>query len=191
MRKNTEVKKGMTAEAKPTVAEAADLPQVLAYLQERERELSKYSDKLRESVKRVISVFGDSDECQVCGKHEEVYSEGDIKNHEEATGHKFVPKVYVSIFVLDNEPFYTVEDFELRLALVNGKLVAWDSRGGEYNAKHHIGNLAREHVKALVKSGRLIPFLQKVKQELDETTQEYRQVAQVAEKLADALKQGA
>jgi hypothetical protein len=45
----------------------------------------------------------------------------------------------------------------------------------------------RETLKALVKSGRLIPFLQKVANTLQGKSEEYREVAEVAEKLAKAV----
>jgi hypothetical protein len=48
-----------------SVAEA-ELTQIVKYIEEREKTLSRYSDKLRRAVERIFNVFGDPDECQVC-----------------------------------------------------------------------------------------------------------------------------
>ncbi|MCL6579940.1 MAG: hypothetical protein K6T73_11300, partial [Candidatus Bathyarchaeota archaeon] len=46
---------------------------------------------------------------------------------------------------------------------------------------------SREKLKALVKSGRLIPFLQKVADKLQSVGEEYAEVSEIAEKMAKAL----
>jgi len=44
----------------------ANLVEAVKYIEKREQELSRYSDKLRASVKRVFDQFGDSDYCRIC-----------------------------------------------------------------------------------------------------------------------------
>ncbi|MEM1589706.1 MAG: hypothetical protein QW175_04760, partial [Candidatus Bathyarchaeia archaeon] len=92
---------------------------------------------------------------------------------------------------VDEAPFYKdeTEGYELRLMLEDGYLVAWDSRGGEYNTTHSITSLGREKIEALVKSGRIPAFLKLVQQKLDQTTEEYKQVAETAERLMHAITQ--
>ncbi|MBW2672651.1 MAG: hypothetical protein JRD89_04435 [Deltaproteobacteria bacterium] len=59
----------MSEESRPPVAEAADLLEVLTYLQEKEESLSRHSNKLRKAVARIFGVFGDDRHCQICGQH--------------------------------------------------------------------------------------------------------------------------
>jgi hypothetical protein len=57
----------------------------------------------------------------------------------------------------------------------------------QYNSTRWISDLSREKIKAFVKSGRLIPFLQKVADSLAVKGEEYKAVAEVAEKMAQAV----
>jgi len=47
------------------------LGEVLKFIQEREQNLSRYTDKLRDAVDKFFQVFGDKDVCQICGRFEE------------------------------------------------------------------------------------------------------------------------
>lgn len=48
------------------VAKSSDLLEIVSYIAEREKNLSAYSGKLRQSVQRIFDVFGDPSVCQVC-----------------------------------------------------------------------------------------------------------------------------
>ena len=51
----------------------AELTKTIRYIEEREKSLSRYSDKLRRAVERIFNVFGKPSECQVCGYGETRY----------------------------------------------------------------------------------------------------------------------
>lgn len=217
-------------EERKEAAEAADLRRVLEYIQEREGNLARATEKLRRNVERIANVFGSKDCCQICGKyksHCNHFKYFDRKYHlgydevpekiggyktelvspdynssswgdpekgtvyvEEHEYHEFVPKIYVSIEVKDSEPFYvdsgdpydSAEEYFLLIGRFGMRVEIGD---GERFVE--IKDLPRRAVKALVKSGRITKFLQKVAQELEDTGNEYQEVAEVAERLAAAL----
>jgi hypothetical protein len=47
-----------------------ELSEVLKFIEEREQKLSRYTDKLRESVGKLFDVFGDKSVCRACGSLE-------------------------------------------------------------------------------------------------------------------------
>jgi hypothetical protein len=178
------------------VAEAQDLNQILGYIQEREQTLSKYSDKLRKSLVKIADVFGNPQYCQRCNKWVEYHNQK-WKDKPEGKGvcGNFKPKIDVSINVIDDEPFLvepeneTAPEIKYYLAIINHWLGYVDVVG-EYSNPSRVtafDEAPRETLKALVKSGRLIPFLQKVADVLTAKGEEYREVAQVAEKMAQAV----
>jgi len=235
------------------VAEA-ELTKTIRYIEEREKSLSRYSDKLRRAVERIFNVFGDSDKCQICGggkdyfmhfkyyyydyPHEEYhryyYTKTGVnevpaeihgmnvevldrdeaylehkptKNFDKERNvwfvfknpkyHEFMPKVFVSIDVEDGVPFYSVEDEEAvdeyYLAFRKHEMVivmrtrykneAWTSGAKVYG----VNEVSRECLKALVKSGRLLEFLKTVSEKLQKMSEEYREVSEIAEKMAKAI----
>jgi len=223
----------MSEESRPPVAEAADLPQVLAYLREREENLAKYSDKLRKAVERISNVFGHPSKCQVCGNDKDnhipkwkvlvkypeqrekwVYAYcadtaeeamqkarsefGDAalkveiyEAHEKdrIKDHKFVPKIHVSIDLRDDEPFYEDDERTATLAIREGELeaVVHDKEHSEEIGPYYVHDISRTKLKALVRSGRLVKFIQKVKDEVEREEREVRELAEIAEKLAKAV----
>jgi len=56
---------------------------VINYIAEREESLSRYSDKLRESVERIANAFGKKSECQICDM-----SEGHKNHHRYYEGYR-------------------------------------------------------------------------------------------------------
>lgn len=221
------------AEVRQAVEESADLVRTVEYLRERESELSKYSDKLRESVERIANVFGDRDECQICeetegnkqhhfyfarfdnGSFDELPKE--YRNHvvqlvksdenigqwgdpdrnityfeETENPHKFVPKIEISVDA-EGEEFTTSAGFEgteraalcLRKHVV--KLKSYIAGSADLPWYTNLKNLPRETLKRVVKERRITELIEIVKQKLDETTKEYKQVSGIAEKLASAL----
>lgn len=48
----------------------AKLEEILNYIEEREKNLSHYSDKLRNAIKQIFRVFGHSNMCRYCGAYE-------------------------------------------------------------------------------------------------------------------------
>jgi hypothetical protein len=171
----------------------ADLNKILGYIQQREETLSRYSDKLRQSLVKIANMFGKSNYCRRCGKWQGYHS----TTHRQTYGacENFEPAIEVSINVTDDKHFYVEPEddaspeIKYYLAVLNHELGYIDVVG-EYNAYGRVTTFQqapRELLKALVKSGRLIPFLQKVADTLQAKSEEYREVAQVAEKMAQAV----
>ena len=224
-----------------------ELVKTIKYIEERERSLSRYSDKLRRSLERIFNVFGNPNSCQICGLSEwsgfhkkyyyydcnhpqaSVSATDDPKSLESYTSykivvleqenpverwawddvkkeryvyvnknqHKFTPKVFVSIDIEDTLPFYTVEDDEVideyYLAFRKHELaiVVWTRYKGESWTSsvrtYGVDQVSRECLKALVKSGRLLEFLKTVSEKLQKMSEEYKEVSEIAEKMAKAI----
>jgi hypothetical protein len=173
----------------------ADLNQILDYIQEREETLSRYSDKLRQSLIKIANIFGRKDLCRYCGWYVHEHP-----THKTGTGEIFcqtpVPKIEVSIDIVDDKHFHEeVEDeyspnTKYYLAIIEHRLGYVETYDNDrFTPKYLLdfNGASREQLKALVKSGRLIPFLQKVADTLQGKSEEYREVAEVAEKLAKAV----
>jgi hypothetical protein len=175
------------------MAEAPNISEALAYIREREETLSRYSDKLRQSLAQIAQVFGNADYCQRCDKWRG-YHETEKARRTWGACERFVPQIAVSIDIVDDEPFHIQPEDDISpkvkyyLAIRNHKL-GYTENVGTYKNGEIVDFLRapRELLKALVKSGRLIPFLQKVADTLQEKCEEYKQVAEVAEKLAKAI----
>jgi len=173
------------------MAEVQDLNKILGYVQEREQTLSKYSDKLRKSLVKIANVFGSPEFCQRCNKWAEYHEKPGVKD----ACDKFKPKIQVSVDVVDDQPFLkeaeneTAPEIRYYLAVIDHYLGYVDEEGTYSNSRliTTFEHAPREVLKALVKSGRLIPFLQKVAGTLQDKTEEYRDVAEVAEKMAQAV----
>ena len=172
----------------------ADLNQILDYIQEREETLSRYSDKLRQSIVKIANVFGSKVLCRYCGWYVDEHP-----THKTGTGEIFcrtpTPRIEVSIDIVDDKHFMEEEQDEYSpntkyyLAIIKHKLGYVESYDNDRFTPKTLADFSdapRELLKALVKSGRLIPFLQKVADTLQGKSEEYKEVAEVAEKLAKA-----
>lgn len=230
---NTEAGKQKSAEAQKTVApEESDLLGIIKYIEKKEKGLSNYSDKLRQSVEKIAQVFGNSKYCQICnctvnqGQHAKYFlrktreyvdalpigatvvtPDFDVGHWAGMNGeyvevcenpHKFIQKIQVSVDVEDAEVFSipqsTVGSY-YKLAMLDSELVLCKYHD-EFN--YPVNTLAlqgwsehdtvgRATLKALVKSGRLQKFLQHVAERLAAETQEYAEVAEIAEKMANVV----
>jgi len=125
-------------------------------------------------------------------EHDELFSEKylDVLEDKYKKLHKFIPCVEVDIDVDDVEPFH-VDEYEQKyfLAFRDHELICvvvdWDGeRHKDYKA---LSDLDRNKLKDLVKSGRLIKFLQHVVERLKEQEQDFKEVSEIAEKMASAL----
>ena len=173
----------------------ADLNQILAYIQDREETLSRYSDKLRRSLVKIADVFGRKDLCRLCGWY--------VSKHptrKTGTGEIYcetpIPKIEVSVDIIDDVHFEVEEEGKYSpstkyyLAIIEhmlGYVETYDDDRFRTSYLHYFSEAPRERLKVLVKSGRLIPFLRKVADVLDAKGEEYREVSEVAEKLAQAI----
>jgi len=173
------------------VAEVQDINKLLDYLRQREQNLSRYSDKLRQSLIKIASVFGPSNKCQNCDwyvdRHPTIHAGEVICN-------KPTPKISVSVDVIDDEPFYIETSeyapggmIDYKLAFQCHKLGYIEIYGQERSSLREFVSAPREVLKELIKSGRLIPFLEKVADTLANKCAEYKEVAEVAEKMAQAV----
>ena len=184
----------------------ADLNTLLSYIKQREQALSRYSDKLRQNVTLIENLFAPAYHCRICENGEDMhgYYKGDCKGMnpeylEKEMGkfppHEFVPAIYVSIDVIDSEPFWTDDEESYYLGIVDGRLRAIgvssevDLEDPAMRWTKWLSCLSREQLKAFVKSGRLVPFLQKVADKLQMKTEEYKEVAEIAEKIAKVIQE--
>jgi len=219
---------------KKEAVEAADILSVLEYIQEREGNLARATEKLRRNVERIANVFGSRDYCQICDGHkrhsmhfryrerknnrgineipEQIegakvelvslafdvgrWGDPERKIHyvEEHEHHQFVPKIFVSIEVIDVESFYERDDCdgysEEYFIVINRDGMKAEVRcRGDFRHYVEIENLQRKAVKELVRSGRICKFLARVSKQLEETGKEYQEVAEVSERLTTALPQ--
>jgi hypothetical protein len=197
-------------------AEAKDFLGTINYLAEREKNLSKYSDKLRESLKKIFNTFGEECDCQLCGEsehHEKHHlghdEQGYITDNVKAYGFKATPayhvfkaKIDVSMEILDTESFTEGNNPDdedeytyYRLWFNGNRLIIAESRTdkdfyvlrGSHPCHRKYATTSRKVLKALVQSGRLPQFLAYAGQNLAEKEQEYKQVAEAAEKMAASL----
>jgi len=160
-----------------------ELVELLKYIREREENLSRYSDKLRKSLIKISNAFGSKDFCAICDRFQ--------RYHKDFADHEFKQKIYVSIDILDDEPFFIEADeydkIDYYLAFRGSKLVIQVKVNGKETIVKFFENVSRELLKALVKSKRLIAFLQKVADELERIGKEYKEVAEIAEKMASVI----
>jgi hypothetical protein len=177
------------------MAEAQDISKILGYIQQREETLSRYSDKLRQSIVKIADVFGSPEYCQRCNKWVEYHNKKwkDTPEGKE-TCDNFKPKINVSIDVMDDKHFMQEDEYspntKYYLAIKKhslGYVETYDNDRVTSETLFNFDHASRELLKALVKSGRLIPFLQKVADTLQAKSEEYREVAEVAEKLTKAI----
>jgi uncharacterized coiled-coil protein SlyX len=189
----TEVKTQIGAEAQTTnqsTTAGAELTQTIVYLAEREANLSKYSDKLRESLGKIANQFGSADECVICGNRKSAgTAAGNGENYGKhmSGAHAFKPKIVVSIRVQDTEPFNADETDEAVKTLVFDGTVQIGFGQGGFMQNRTIDEVSRYTLKQLVKSGRLPKFLAYVAEKLQEAENEYKEVAEAAEKMAASL----
>lgn len=213
-----------------------DVASVLKYIAERENNLSKYSDKLRQSVQRIFNVFGDSQLCQVCGErpsyslhgryfdrrerqpYQEIpdahpHGQPKLVTHYEYVGfwgnkqeniiyfeknetfHEVKPKIEVSLSMRDEKPFFEewAEEYAsrtraYRLVLLDHNL--WIENRIVENATHTLmtaDQVSRKVLMRLIKSGRLTAFIQDIADALQKESEEYKEVAEIAERMAQAI----
>jgi hypothetical protein len=161
------------------------LTEVIKYIAEREENLSNYSDKLRKNLIRISNLFGSPKECRICSGE-----------HIAPRDHAFVPKIWVSLDIIDSEPFYEEEDetgkdsyylqmydsnlrIRIKRTYSDGEERFWDYR--------YFCDASRLVLKQLVKSGRLPKFLAHVAEVLQQKGEEYGEASDIAQKMADAV----
>jgi len=104
--------------------------------------------------------------------------------------HKFTPSIDIDIDIKDTEPFFIIDDKKYYLAFRDHNLVALIEREEEIENSeyvYYISSISREALKTLVKSGRLIKFLNYVAEELKKKEAEFKEVTEIAEKMAQAV----
>ncbi len=188
------------------------LVNVVKYIKEREENLARYSTALRANLAKIAELFGEG--CKVCnrseavGAHEQTFQgqgqyAGSTFAEDKKKYHKYAPKIQVSITVEDEQYFRREDDDGMNadtywLVLMppagrrynyGGLLVKMVTNGCEEQASYQTfkDECSRATLKALVKSGRLPKFLALVTEKLEKTASDYKQVAEVAEKMAKAI----
>jgi len=153
-----------------------ELNQTLKYIEESEKNLSQYTDKLRSEVSKFFNIFGDKAFCRICQ---------DYENKHNITKHQFQPKIEVSID-FEGEPFYRTYGKVYRLAIRHHQLVI--VMNTEYSeGSYGVYEVQRSTLHALLKSGAITKFFQELAEELKKQSEEYREVSAIAEKLANAV----
>ena len=168
--------------------QTADIVATINYLQQKASELQNYSTKLYKAVAKIASIFGPPDECMICGSSSRV--------HDERDNHPFTPKICLLIDFEDGE-WFKEEELDycnnmrrwLFLAIKNGKMWVVERQESDPDRAiyYYVDELDRESIKALVKSGAIPRFLQKLKKQLDADTEEYKHVSELAEKMASVI----
>ncbi len=166
----TEVKTQKISEEKQTTSAGAELTQAINYLTERQTNINRYSDKLSEALGKIDKAISDI-------------------------------KISRDFTFIDTEPFYTKTTSETDqefstiekgfLTIQDGhlKLKYFKTAGGGYTQTEqwYVFQIPRLERKAIVQSGRLPKFLAYVAEQLAVAEQEYKQVSEVAEKMALAI----
>lgn len=162
------------AQTKTHAPEESDLVGVINYLREREANLSNYSDKLRQNL---VTIDDKIVKLKISKKIVDierfaVQSDGDERLicYLVVSPASFNPK-FAGLWILAT-PFDANKNFED--AEMYGKYIAFQ-------------NASRETLKTLVQSGRLHKFLKYAAHKLAEAEQEYKAVAEAAEKMAAPL----
>jgi hypothetical protein len=162
------------------------LSETLKYIEQREKTLENYSEKLQNSLVAIARMFGWRDDvCRFCGY---------LKTSHGSINHEFMPQIAVAIDVRDTEPFLERERDdglveEYYLAIEDKELFIYMTDG--YSERLMFFDEAERWVlKALVKSGRLAKFFKYVADVLEKKNKEYAEVANIAEKLAAAVRDG-
>jgi hypothetical protein len=147
----------------------AELTQTINYITERQTNINRYSDKLSDALLKIDKAISNI-------------------------------KISRDFEFLDTEPFYTKEykEDELESPTEAGYLLIKDGElktkyykytiyNDGYEEEWNIQQLPRLERKAIIQSGRLIKFLTTVAEQLAVAEQEYKQVAEIAEKMANAI----
>ena len=175
------------------------LVETLKYIREREESLSRYSDKLRQSLVEIAGQFGRLSEkyCMRCGYHADAHRD-DSSHYERTCKNLLLPTIEVSITFRDKESFAEKEtlehNFSYYLAINEDhelviQEINWDIR--ECPNDIYFSNAPRWLLKELVKSGRLSKFFEALAGRLAELNDEYRDAAEKAEKIAKAVEEAA
>lgn len=162
---------------------------LLTEIDMREKALSQSSDELREGMEKIFNQIGDPNWCRVCDRPFDPYHKLNIYTKD--LDHEFTPKIRVSIDVCDSEILYSKSNrgsgsADCYLAIQQSHIVVLE-KYFEDVYERDIQDLSRKHLGDIVRSGRIIPFLKLVAQELQKTGNEYREVAEIAKKMASAL----
>lgn len=177
----------------------AEVNQVLTYLSSKADALERWSDKLRISLLKLEDVFNDDSRCRICGQRKNYCTHDVSKQHQALNpeSHEFQPMLRIKLgtdFELkDERPFLVsqgrygegVEDF---LVFEKGEIGIREEDGSaEYAKVYGFGAASREELKAMVKTGRLLAFLQAVGEAVRDREADYKAVSELAEKMAQAI----
>jgi len=184
--------------------------EIIDYLAERSENIRRYSRKLRDAIKRIENIFGERTRCRICRKDLEVYAncvvdrekakeiintfvEHDVifskyadaldDEHKRYAFHKFIPCIEIPN-IRDTEPFFIENNKKYYLAFRSYELVYEVYDDGEMVEWGYITILDTDAIKALIKSQRLMKFLNYVAEKLRSEENELRELSEIAEKIA-------
>lgn len=203
-----------------------DMASVLKYIAEREDNLGKYSDKLRQNVQRIFDVFGSHTDCQICGKDThrghgkfrarrngnrpkwmpeatdtipDMYArmatpeDGDHGKdgvytlwEDNPDQHVPIPKIDVSIS-LRSSVFYQEDGSSWAIDMDNRGLAFFHEHEDGSTTTPNAYEVSRIALKVCIQKGSLTAFLQKIAETLKQESEEYQEVADIAEKMAQAI----
>lgn len=169
------------------------LVETIEYIRQREKTLSRYSDKLRQSLVELAGLFGKlSDKyCRRCGYHAREHSEDSAHFKYTCQKEPLVPKIEVSIVFIDCKAFTydSHGDYYLAINRDHELVIRYivDSLSDTWN-DIHFKEASRRLLKELVKSGRIPRFFEGLAERLSKLNGEYREAAEQAEKIAAAVK---
>jgi len=156
-----------SAEAQTKAEATPQLQKTIKYLEERQTNLSRYSDKLSSALYAIANAIDDLN-------------------------------LSSDLYFIDTEPFCTREKDEFTtekgyLQIYKGSLithyVSQNSGYPDYEKTEDwiFNSIPRRERNAIIASGRLPIFLGAVAKQMQQTTEEYRKVAEAAEKMAASI----
>lgn len=151
-----------------------------------EQEISYQVDYLRKNLSRFFNLFGDRDQCLVCGNKD--YYSGHLLN-KELFGHRFVQKLYLSIEMTGEE--VTVSDggyskVTYFLKSKNGRLLVYVYIGN-VPYERDINDLEPFLLRSMVENEVILKFLKQYTDTVSKRKTEYSRLVKITEKLNELL----
>lgn len=151
-----------------------------------EQEIKYQVEYLRKNLSRFFNLFGDRDQCLVCGNKD--YYSGHMLD-KELFGHRFLPKLYLSLELTGEE--FTVTDGGYSKATYflkskHGKLLVYVYIGN-VPYERDIGDLEPYLLKSMVEKEAIPKFLKQYTQAVGKRKSEYERLVKLTQRLNDLV----
>lgn len=151
-----------------------------------EQDINYQVDNLRKNLSRFFSLFGDQDQCLVCGNKD--YYSGHLLD-KDLFGHRFTPKLHLSMditgdeYTIGNEGYSKTKYF---LKSKNGKLLVYVYIGN-IPYEREINDLEPNLLKSLVEDEAILKFLKCYTESIGRRKSEYERVVKLTGKLNELV----